>query len=208
MLRAMLLLFSCAPSDAVPTTNTPNHRQLEPQAQPASSIQFGEDLGAAYDPTLPLVGPTLPYVWSQSSRAQLPVSACAPLAAAVDRHTIWFKGYDDVDHSRGPLPSSMRMTRTTSTMLAAARDGYFARENANATHTNQQTAELAFVQQLETRLCATSGQSEDEFTEILHSMLEEVRVHINRHVHSAFWVKVRRDHCSPLTHHTSSHTQT
>ena len=59
----------------------------------------------------------------------------------------------------------------------------------NEADISQQTQQRIFVQNISTALCAVPGQSEDEYMKILNGMLEPVRDAINRHVHSAFWVK-------------------
>jgi len=54
---------------------------------------------------------------------------------------------------------------------------------------NQQSQQRRFLANVSTVLCANAEQTEDEYTVVLHSMLDPVRTAINRHVHSAFWVK-------------------
>lgn len=54
---------------------------------------------------------------------------------------------------------------------------------------SQQTQERAFLEGITTQLCADADQSDDAYFQILHGMLDVVRVAINRHVFSAFWVK-------------------
>lgn len=59
----------------------------------------------------------------------------------------------------------------------------------NESPLSQQAAERYFLESVPTNLCATPGQTDDEYTSILHAKLETVRHAQNLHVHSAFFVK-------------------
>lgn len=132
-----------------------------------SRAEVSEDLGAPYAATEPLLGVSVPFVPASSKKAQLPRAACAPLAAAIARHTFWFKGAEE-------RPANITDPQTT--VLPGS--------------SNQQDGQRNFLRKISTSLCARGhDQTDDEYTTILHGMLDEVRTHINRHVHSAFWVK-------------------
>jgi len=59
----------------------------------------------------------------------------------------------------------------------------------NEASNSQQMEERAFLANVTTMLCASPEQSDEEYTTILHGMLQLARDAINRHVHSAFMVK-------------------
>ena len=130
-------------------------------------------------------------------RTTLPPAACANLAAAVDAY--WFNGHSDRPLT-GPLAPAVRES------VRAKPQGYPA--------SNQQDGERVFLADIFPRLCARPDQSDDQFTAIVHSMLDEVcaparapcaasrksrsswctmcspsqvRKHIARHTHGAFW---------------------
>jgi len=120
------------------------------------------DLGAVYAATEPMIGLVVNWSMANATLTVLPRKACAPLAASIRRHTFWFSGrQDETDHHLDEGPDA----------------------------SNQQDAERAFLNAIDTSLCANPQQTEDEYTTILHEMFKEVRTHVNRHVHSAFWVK-------------------
>jgi hypothetical protein len=53
------------------------------------------DLGAPWAGTMPMRGVDIEFDWARSAVTALPRSACAPLAASVHRHTIWFAGPEE-----------------------------------------------------------------------------------------------------------------
>jgi hypothetical protein len=173
---------------SIPTLHNVPRAARDPQAT-------ANRLGAFFGPTDPYVGPSADYSWSTGAKTQLRVSACAALAASVDRHTAWFKGHTDETHrvhdtrkQRSASPSKVH-TRAASIQAAS--------RNATASgsgptfrfRNNQQDAQRDFLAAIPTTLCAEPRQTDDQYYRILHAMLAEVRTHINRHVHSAFWVK-------------------
>ena len=93
------------------------------------------------------------------------------------------------------------LTRSACAPLYASidRHTYWFKEAADS----QQELEKLFLRNVSTLLCANPEQSDDEYTTILHSMLQLVRDAINRHVHSAFWVKATcaylDDNCFDVT---------
>jgi hypothetical protein len=90
----------------------------------------------------------------------------------VRRHTFWYKGADP-EEALPPegITDARHVTRP-----------WFAKSN-------QQDGQRTFLESASTSLCANPKQTDNEYMVILHGMLDEVRTHINRHVHSAFWVK-------------------
>jgi len=66
----------------------------------------------------------------------------------------------------------------------------------NEASNSQQMEERAFLANVTTTLCASPEQSDEEYTTILHGMLQSTRDAINRHVHSAFLVK---SYCGMVT---------
>ena len=60
--------------------------------------------------------------------------------------------------------------------------------------TSQQAEERLFMKNVTRVLCADPGQSDDDYTGILHGMLRVVRDAITRHVNSAFYIKAVAAH--------------
>lgn len=99
-------------------------------------------------------------------------STLCPGSAAVHRHAAWFNGGAGSSIPHGPYVPPPR-----------------ARHLDQYAVFNQQDAERRFMHQIASELCAEPHQSEEAYLRKLQSMLDEVRVHINRHVHSAFYIK-------------------
>ena len=58
----------------------------------------------------------------------------------------------------------------------------------------QQETQRQFLQNVSSQLCRDPSQSEEQYLTLLHGMIATTRRAINRHVHSAFWVKVACAH--------------
>jgi len=186
MLRStrLLAVWLAAPSLALspssfaaPMLQEPASDLMSMPDMPSSDTPSSEtvDLGARWAGTQPIQGVDIEFDWARSVVTALPRSACAPLAASIHRHAIWFEG-----------PQESFEKDASAYLPPSAGAGAYP-------VSNQQSGQRAFLQRVSTELCARPSQSEDEYTTILHSMLDEARTHINRHVHSAFWVKTNCD---------------
>ena len=120
------------------------------------------DLGAPYASTKPLIGPSVRANWKEARiYGPVPRSFCAPLAATVHRHTIWFKGSDE---------------STTGLPKGASQGPYVPPAGYEAEYpvSSQQDAQRAFMHEVSSELCAEPQQSEDDYLGKLHAMLAKV----------------------------------
>ena len=147
----LALLVARGAALATPPSRTHSLRADEDKALAEEDKALAEDLGLEFDATAPLRGLTVGWPGLEDIINVLPENQCAPLRAAVDLHTYYFKEAPD----------------------------------------SQQLMEREFLANVSAPmgLCANANQTEEEYTEKLHGMLDVVRTAINRHVHSAFWVK-------------------
>jgi len=145
----------------------------------------------------PRVGIDVSFSFGDAIVTALPPAMCAPIAAAVDRHNKWFDG----DDTAPPIKNA-----DSAQKYAAS---------------SQQAGERVFLDSIIPKICANPDQSDHEFTKGVLDMLDEVRTHINRHTHAAFYIK---DACSlfdepclnttdlilgqpPATGHTKTYSQ-
>lgn len=126
--------------------------------------KYAERMGAAYA-AQPVVGLGPSYAYEFPTKAKLPVTMCAPLAASVDRHTVWFKGGAEEDHSKNPV-APMTNLRTAAAVL-----------NGNTPASDQQSAERKFVQQIGDSLCANKEQSADKYNTMCVCGLESTTIY-------------------------------
>ena len=125
--------------------------------QEGGTSSFAAYLGSTFAATEPLIGPSMRYTWSDTAHTRLKKAACAPLAATVDRHTIWFKGaVNDRKVVNRAHRKARRLHGTASSSIEAAA----------LTVSNQQEAERAFVDKITHSLCANPNQGEDEYTQM------------------------------------------
>jgi len=85
------------------------------------------------------------------------------------------------EHTRNKLPKSACAPLHAS----VDRHAYWFDKAPNS----QQAEERNFLASIPTVLCAEPEQSDDAYTQRLHGMIQVARAAINRHTHSAFWVK-------------------
>ena len=135
----------------------------------AEAMAFAERQGALYAPTAPLIGPTVDMNFTSFISRNLPRSLCAPLAASVDMHTLWFKGGPlEEDHRTLPPKSASARRVTTKAALQRVRESNITIKDmaSQPPPTNQQDGERAFVDEIKSLLCANPSQTEDEYTEM------------------------------------------
>jgi hypothetical protein len=131
---------------------------LTAEEEPTATV----DLGAPYASTKPLIGPSVRANWKEARiYGPVPRSFCAPLAATVHRHTIWFKGSDE---------------STTGLPKGASQGPYVPPAGYEAEYpvSSQQDAQRAFMHEVSSELCAEPQQSEDDYLGKLHAMLAKV----------------------------------
>ena len=166
-LAAVFLVSTARDARAAPIEATRSHIAASIQPLPAdkstdttaaesadSAAAFAESQGEVYKPAK-LLGPSLAY--NLSTTWQLPITACAALAATIDRHTFWFKGSNEEDHSRGPVSAGAKVN----THLQRA-NSLLSQPVIPAL--NQQDAERRFVEEIGSSLCTNPAQSDDEYT--------------------------------------------
>ena len=99
-----------------------------------------------------------------------------------------------IDWSWADKPTKQLLASDCAKIAAATeRHGFY----FNKAEDGQQVQQRVFLESVPTKLCAKPEQTEDEYTEILHGLLEAARKGNTLHTHAAFWLKVRARDPSP-----------